>query len=276
MNLKNLFFHIEYCNSRKIKDHKKQSKEMTRALQHHEIILITGGSGSFTIEDQLYKIKEGMLFYIAPNILHTIKPNLNEPITFFSVHFDFVNVFWEGNSWSTDKLVKILPLPAAQELNDYYTIQDIFKKLTECWNEKQPGYEFISRTLLQQLLIAIYQNVKKQNRNYATSLKINKIIQYMNQNITENIKLADLSKITQLSPTYLAKVFKAATGYSLIEFFNRMKIDKAKDLLIENNRKIKEVAREVGFADEFYFSRVFKKIEGISPSEYCNKIVHQV
>lgn len=274
MNLKNLFFHIEYCNSRKIKDFKKRSKEITRALKHHEIILITGGSGSFTIENQLYQIKEGMLFYIAPNILHTIKPNLNESITFFSVHFDFANVFFENNKWTTNKAIKTLPLQNAQELNDYYVIEDVFNKLTECWSAKQPGYEFISRTLLQQLLITIFQNVRKQNRNYATSLKVNKIIQYMNQNMTDNIKLADLSKITQLSPTYLAKVFKEATGYSLMEFFNRMKIDKAKDLLIENNRKIKEVAKEVGFNDEFYFSRVFKKIEGICPSEYYNKIVH--
>lgn len=274
MNLKNLFFHIEYCNSGKIKDFKKRSKEVTRVLQHHKILFITGGSGSFTIGNELYPIKKGMLFYVTPNVLQTIKLDYKEPITFFSVHFNFTNVLFENNKWTTNKTVKNLPLQSTQALNDYYVIEDIFNKLTLCWNEKQPGYEFISRTLLQQLLIAIFQNVKKQNRNYATSLKVNKIIQYMNQHITDNIKLADLSEITQLSPTYLSKVFKETTGYSIMEFFNRIKIDKAKDLLIENNRKIKEVSREVGFSDEFYFSRVFKKIEGISPSEYYNKIVH--
>lgn len=274
MNLKNLFFHIEYCNSRKIKDLKKQSNEVTRVLQHHKILFIKGGSGSFKIGNEWYPIKKGMLFYVVPNVLQTIKLNYDEPITFFSVHFNFTNIFFEDNKWTTSDIVKNLPLQTAQELNDYYTIENIFNKLTECWSTKQPGYEFISRTLLQQLLIAIYQNIKKQDRNYATSLKINKIIQYMNQHTTENIKLADLAQITQLSPTYLAKIFKETTGYSIIVFFNRIKIDKAKDLLIENNRKIKEVAKEVGFSDEFYFSRVFKKAEGISPSEYYNKIVH--
>ncbi|GJM68934.1 hypothetical protein HMSSN036_11500 [Paenibacillus macerans] len=53
-------------------------------------------------------------------------------------------------------------------------------------------------------------------------------------------------------------------------------MDKAKDLLAEGNKKVKEVARELGFADEFYFSRIFKRTEGISPSEYCGKIVHGV
>lgn len=274
MNLKNLFFHIDYCNSRKNEDFSGKPKEITRVLQHHEIILVTVGSGSITIASKLHSIRNGMLIYIAPNVLHTLKQEQNDSFNFFSVHFNFANIQFEDNNWHILESPKQLPLQPVQELIDYYAIEDNFKKLTECWSTKQPGYEFISRTLLQQLLIAIFQNVKKQNRDYATSLKVDKIIRYMNQNMTGNIKLADLSKITQLSPTYLAKVFKEATGYSLIEFFNKMKIDKAKDLLIENNRKIKEIAKEVGFNDEFYFSRVFKKIEGVSPSEYYNKIVH--
>lgn len=274
MNLKNLFFHIDYCNSRKNEDFSGKPKEITRVLQHHKILLITEGCGSFIIGDEVYPIKKGMLFYIAPNVLQTIKLNNDKPISFFSVHFNFTNVFFEVNKWTTSNIVKNLPLQNAQELSDYYAIQDCFKRLTQCWSEKQPGYEFISRTLLQQLLIAIYQNITKQDKNYANSLKVNKIIKHMQKNLSNKITLTELAKIANLSPTYLAKIFKETTDYSVIEFFNKLKIDKAKDLLIENNKKIKEVANTVGFSDEFYFSRIFKQIEGISPSEYYNKIIH--
>ena len=80
----------------------------------------------------------------------------------------------------------------------------------------------------------------------------------------------------KLSPTYLSRTFKETTGYSVIEFFNKIKIDKAKELIIEGNKKIKEVAQTLGFTDEFYFSRIFKRIEGISPSEFYSKNVHGV
>ena len=67
---------------------------------------------------------------------------------------------------------------------------------------------------------------------------------------------------------------KETTGYSVIEFFNKIKVDRAKELIIEGDKKIKEVAQVLGFTDEFYFSRIFKKIEGTSPSKFYIKNVH--
>jgi AraC family transcriptional regulator, transcriptional activator for feuABC-ybbA operon len=58
------------------------------------------------------------------------------------------------------------------------------------------------------------------------------------------------------------------------EFFNKIKVDKAKEIIIEGDKKIKEVAQILGFTDEFYFSRIFKKIEGISPTEFYHRNVH--
>jgi YesN/AraC family two-component response regulator len=96
----------------------------------------------------------------------------------------------------------------------------------------------------------------------------------MHENITKKLTLSQLSDMVGLSPTYLSRAFKERTGYSLIHFFNKLKIDKAKELIIDGDRKIKEVAKELGFGDEFYFSRLFKKIEGVSPLDFYNNNVH--
>ena len=96
----------------------------------------------------------------------------------------------------------------------------------------------------------------------------------MRHNIDTKLTLADLSELVQLSSAYLSRVFKETTGYSVIEFFNKLKVDKAKELIIEGDKKVKEVAQILGFTDEFYFSRIFKKIEGISPSEFQRRNVH--
>jgi AraC-like DNA-binding protein len=276
MRAKNLFFHIHYCNCSKFNKSKRSSSKITRTIQHHELIFVTGGNGSIIIEKKRYQVKDGMLFYICPDVLHSIEIDTKEPICFLSVHFSYVYVSFNESKWDIINQVEMLPLHPAQELKDYYHIDDTFKKLVDSWNEKLPGYEFITKTLLQQLLIAIFQNIRKQKQHYSTSLKVEKIIQYMHQNINNRVTLTELSEMVQLSSTYLSRAFKETTGYSVIEFFNKIKIDKAKELINEGDKKIKEVAQTLGFTDEFYFSRIFKRIEGTSPSEYFSRNVHGV
>lgn len=276
MKIKKCFFHIHYCNSRRNNESKRHSINITRTIQHHELIFITSGKGSILIGNKRFQIKEGMLFYLCPEVLHSIETNKKEPICFLSVHFSYAYVSFYDSKWAIEDKVEMLPLQSGLELKDYYQVEELFKKLVDSWDAKLPAYEFITKTLFQQLLIAIYQNIRKQNQNYATSLKVEKIIQYMHQNIDNKVTLTELSEMVQLSSTYLSRVFKEITGYSVIEFFNKIKIDKAKEIIMEGDKKVKEVAQALGFTDEFYFSKVFKRIEGISPSEYYSRNVHGV
>ncbi|GMA98187.1 AraC family transcriptional regulator [Pelosinus sp. IPA-1] len=276
MNIKNYFFHIHYCNCRRFNEPVRYLSKSTRTIQHHKLVFVTGGKGSVIIEKKRYSVKEGMLFYISPDVLHSVEIDTEEPICFLSVHFSYAYVSFNDSKWAIKGEVEMIPLQSALELKDYYHIEDIFKKLVDSWNAKLPGYEFITKTLFQQLVIAIYQNIRKQKQNYSTSLKVEKIIQYMHQNINNRVTLTELSDLVQLSSTYLSRAFKETTGYSIIEFFNKMKIDKAKELIAESDKKVKEVAQALGFTDEFYFSRIFKKMEGISPTEYYSKNVHGV
>jgi len=193
---------------------------------------------------------------------------------YFLLIHSFTNVNFNDGKWDIRSEIEILPLHPAQELKDYYSIEDIFKKLVDRWNAKLLGYEFITRTLFQQLLIAIYQNIRKQHQNYSSSLKVEKVIQYMHKNINTRVTMPELSEFVQLSSSYLSRAFKESTGYSIIEYFNKIKIEKAKEQLIEGDLKVKEVARSLGFIDEFYFSRIFKKLEGLSPSEFHSRNVH--
>ena len=276
MNINNLFFHLHYCNRRQSNEALKYSSKINRTIQHHELFFITGGKGNIIIQHKKYEVKEGMLFYFCPDVQYSIEADTEDPICFLSVHFSYASVGFNGDKWDITNENEMLPLDPVQKLKDYYQIDNIFKKLVEIWIAKLPGYEFITKTLLQQLLFEIFQNIKKQNQNYSTSLKVEKIIEYMRQNINNRLTLTELSEMVQLSSTYLSRIFKETTGYSVIEFFNKMKVDKAKELIIEGDKKVKEVAQVLGFTDEFYFSRIFKKIEGISPSEFYSKNVHGV
>lgn len=276
MNINNLFFYIHYCGSRQPDEPWKYKHKITRTLDHHELILITGGRGKIIIENKKYQAEEGMIFYFFSDILQSIESDIENPLYFISVHFSFINVILGDKKWEVKNETRILPLSSMQEVMDHYQIFNIFRKLFDIWNEKLPGYEFITRALLQELIFELYRNEKRENRNYSAALKVENIIKYMHNHISSKLTLNELSDRVQLSPAYLSRVFKDNTGYSLIGFFNKMKIDKAKELIIDGNKKIKEIAHEVGFSDEFYFSRIFKKIEGISPAEFYSKNVHEV
>ncbi|WP_314590009.1 AraC family transcriptional regulator [Paenibacillus terrigena] len=276
MYINHYYFHIHYCNGRKLKDTRRLLRPITRTLQHHELAFVTGGNGSVVIGGRKYPAQAGMLFYIAPGVLHSFEPDTEAPPNFLTVHFSYAWVTFNDTRLDITNEAPMLVLPSGQALKDYYQVEDIFKKLVDTWNAKLLGYEFMTKTLLQQLLIAIWQNTRKQDRNYAISHKVDKIIDYMRQHISKKITLTELSDMVQLSSTYISKAFKGITGYSIIEYFNKMKIDQAKELILEGDKKIKEVAEAVGFTDEFYFSRIFKRMEGMSPSEFYNKNVHGV
>lgn len=276
MNINNLVFYIHYCNKRDITDSDRLLKAISRKINHHELMLVTGGIAYAAIGNKKYKVKKGELLYLRPDIFHCIKPDLNDPLKFISVHFSFTNVEFHNNEWKIKDEKDGLPLQDVQFLDNYYSVKNLMKSMLEVWFEKFPDYEFVSKTMLQRILFKIFRNVEAKSPNYSNSLKVKKVIKVMTENIEKKITLSELSKLVNLSPTYLSKIFKKTTGYSIIEFFNKMKIDKAKELIIEGDKKVKEVAEILGYKDEFYFSRIFKKIAGVSPKEFYGKNVHEV
>jgi AraC-like DNA-binding protein len=95
---------------------------------------------------------------------------------------------------------------------------------------------------------------------------------FMQENIDKQINLSDLAALCGFSVSHYCMVFKKKTSRSPIDYFINLKIQKACQMLDYNNSNIKEIAARLDFEDQFYFSRAFKKIMGISPSDYRKKI----
>lgn len=198
MNISNLFFHIHYCNFRRFKDTRTYSKRIARTLDHHELILVIGGRGSVMVDHKKHPFRAGMLFYIRPGVFHSIEFDLEDPIYFLAVHFSYAQVQLMEGQWSLGEQPETLPLHTAQDLKDYYQIEESFSRLVEGWNAKLPGYEFAAKTTLQQLLIAIYQNNKRSHQNFSTSLKVEKLIGYMQEHVCTTVTLPELAGLVQL------------------------------------------------------------------------------
>src|SRR6185503_17455696 len=110
---------------------------------------------------------------------------------------------------------------------------------------------------------------RKQSKN-----QINQSINYMKQHIDEMLSLQKMAASINLSASHFSFVFKKNTGFPPIEYFNHLKVQKACQYLLFTDLRIKEISQELGIEDQYYFSRMFTKVMGISPNEYREKRIH--
>lgn len=100
-----------------------------------------------------------------------------------------------------------------------------------------------------------------------------RVEQYIADNLKEELDLEETAAKFSLSSYYFSRSFKEAIGYNFTDYINMMRIKRAKELMKNDAMSIKEIGYSVGFSDPNYFSKVFKKYEGISPTEYKSKLV---
>ena len=94
---------------------------------------------------------------------------------------------------------------------------------------------------------------------------------YINRNLDQKLSLNEVAAAFDISPAYLSKLFGKYSELGFVNYVNYAKINAAKEMLRESNDKVYEIAAKLGFESAFYFSKVFKKIEGCSPREYMQK-----
>lgn len=96
--------------------------------------------------------------------------------------------------------------------------------------------------------------------------------EYIRQNIDKRLSLNDVASVFNFSPNYLSQLFARSDSGGFVEFVTAARIAAAKHLMATTDLKVYEISDRVGFESAFYFSRVFKKLEGVSPREYIQKV----
>jgi AraC-like DNA-binding protein len=102
--------------------------------------------------------------------------------------------------------------------------------------------------------------------------KIEPSVVFMMQHLGEPLQVSQLASLCGLAPAQFFKLFKCATGQAPIDFFIHARMRRACGLLKDTSRNIKEVGALLGYNDRFYFSRVFKSVNGIAPNEYRSRM----
>ncbi len=147
-------------------------------------------------------------------------------------------------------------------------LAELFQKAFAVWQKKRPGYQYQCTALLYEILSVCHrQNVPalpEQNDR-----KLRPAVDYMLENYANcDLSIKDISDKAFISEVYLRKLFKEAYGTSPQKYLISLRINKAKTLIDTGYYRLKEVAFLSGYRDYKYFSVVFKKTTGVSPSDY--------
>ncbi len=114
-------------------------------------------------------------------------------------------------------------------------------------------------------------NMIQQNKNLKFKGIIKNALQYIEDNYNKELTLSDIANVVFVTPNYLSRIFKEEMQVNFIDWLNKYRIEKAKDMLLEPGAKTYEVAEKVGYGDYKYFSQIFKKYTGITPKDFKDR-----
>jgi YesN/AraC family two-component response regulator len=126
-------------------------------------------------------------------------------------------------------------------------------------------------TIFAEHLSMVSNQVIVQQRN-SEPPTISRAKEFITEHQAEDISLGQVAKAVNTSTFYFCKMFKKATGLNFTNYLSRIRIERAKNLLLNPNLRVSEIAFEVGFQSLTHFNRVFKRIIGQSPTEYRHKL----
>lgn len=241
------------------------------------------GSCIHWIDGKEYNLQKGDIFVLPPDVPHRVISEDASSTELFGCEFMEEFICGENRKESIFYREYIQPfLVPVDEIRPFVSldgvvikeVEAIFEDMVKEYDAKEPMFELGMRASFLKLLsiiLRIYERDK--SGSYINVLSkhkkaINEALDFMNEHYEEKIYLSDVCRLMLMSPTYFSNVFKQITGKTFTEQLNSIRIQKAKDLLMDHSKTVGRIASEVGFTDSAYFDRVFKKEVGVSPGKF--------
>lgn len=252
-----------------------------------EMVYVDFGEVYVLADDIEYILKQGEAYFHKPNEYHSIWSNntySGVTIITFESHSEAMSYFNNKllvlNDNQKQHIAKILE-EGTKTFQEPFNIVDQDKLILS--PDAPFGSEQLIKTNIEQMLIDMVRCDKAISKKTQVSrshvknenLIVEKISDILHDNLCGQISLDLISSQIGYSKSYAKTLFKNATGMSIIQMFLKMKIDYAKKLISEQKYSVTEISEILGFNSVHYFSRVFKKVTGIPPSDYSNSVRHR-
>ncbi len=245
----------------------------------YEISCFIGGEGYNYCGDEKYPVKEGDIFINVPGDCHKIVSSDTAPLRFLYMGWKFSDRVAEHFLPIVEFFEKPLEHPLMQ---DRFGVSFYLSKLvSEFYNSTDFSEEMVNSYVFQ-ILCLLYRTWQMPKYPAELSRKGNsvggtvyRVIQYVDNNIYDIDNVGTICRDLCYSSSYLSRVFHARTGTTLQHYLNEKKIESAEALIKGSGLSMTEIAEKLHFDSVQSFSRIFKRIAGVSPSHYAKSLTEQ-
>jgi AraC-like DNA-binding protein/quercetin dioxygenase-like cupin family protein len=251
-----------------------------------EFVYVDRGELEIMADDKGYKLRQGEMIFHKPNEFHNLWANGNIAPNIIVVSFvcnSMAMKYFENKILSTGDHVKNLLASIIKESMEAFSTPLSISTTVELVKREKSifGCEQLIKIFLTQLLIYLIRkgtdiltddrlsSSVRERSNNDISLKIK---EYLGNNLFEDITLEDVSQYVKLSRTSLQIIFKEQSGTGVMEYYRMLKIKESKNLIREGQLNLTQIADQLHYSSIHYFSRHFKKVTGMTPSEYASSV----
>ncbi len=241
-----------------------QHTMLRRVHDDHLLIYCVEGQGSFTVDKLRHSVTAGDVLLLPRGIAHAYQSSDDRPWTIYWIHFsgDKSSEFIEYLNSQQDSFIINIGVNSRLVANFDILLESLQSSIN------LPAFIHAANMLAQILThIPLLRPLAKAQR-MADKFDLELIHALMHSNLHQKLDLSSLAQSVNLSKFHFIKCYKELTNTTPINYFIHLKIERACHLLDISTKPIQEISFNLGYEDSYYFSRIFKKVMGISPNQY--------
>ena len=261
-------------------DFEGKYKDYVEAHDFWEMCYVKKGTISLVTNDSKTVLSDGDIAFISPDTTHSYISDDGNKSKVFVVCFECLSQTMKtlgGRHFNLKNMTACMDIIIDECVNTFFMNE---KDHLEILPEPNFGGQQVIILQMEYLFIQLLRRMSAKSDPGLVFLNeesfyadlTDAIVGYFHENIGGKISLKEICTKVNYSRSFICKTFKEQTGETLFTYFNRLKMEEAKKLLIKSNMSITDIARELGYGEPKHFGAVFKKHEGVSPTEYRQKI----
>lgn len=240
-----------------------QWRDMDYCPDYSKLYFITEGTGWVRIGGEEYYPEPGQLVLMPEGVVQSYSFVGGQPYRKYWCHFNARIGHLEA--------FRRLSTPYLCTVSDYGRMERIFAELVQYANSEDVCAGLLAKAKLMELFSYYLMELEEGQatlRDRVATAWLEPLLQYIRGHLDRELTIQELAAQVCLHPNYFIRMFKEQMGVPPIQYISRVKMEKAKELLVQTGANISDVARQVGFQDYFHFSKQFKKLAGLTPTEY--------
>lgn len=229
----------------------------------YDIFYVLSGKGTMTLGGERFELQKQSCLIMRPGDLPKAVQDPHDRLTVLYLHFQVADA---------DGKVPLFPFPRFTITGGAFRAENLLYAIMELLDVPAPLQELEFDCLMKQFFVRLFR-LHLVPRDYGPGSvkqmqRVRQMMAYIREARGVDVDLEEMADAVGMSPPYMSRLFKACSGVTLKAFIARTKVESARDLLVETRMSVSQVAERMGYSDVYAFSKSFKRVFNVAPSQY--------